>query len=701
LNPKDIQAMSLKQTLLQQAIKLHQDGKILDAEKIYITTIKSEPKNFEALHYLGVIKYQQGSYQESIRLIKKAISIKPDYAEAYGNIAMSYKSLQQFDLAIDSLNKAIEIKPRSYSCFYNLGNLNKEIHQYLTAIKYFTMAIELDPNRHEAYFNRGVCHSQLNDIEETKCDYLEAIKIKPDFKEAYKNLSQLYVKEKKNAEAFEILYKLLEIDPDDIISLQMIAELFKDIGKKEHTLSCYKKIIEINPSEFFAEGYIFHLKLFLSDWSEYYEDLKSLEEGLSKFKPVAAPFVGMTAIDDPLLQLASAKSFCKVKGYISTSEELIVAKNNEKIRIGYYSADFYNHATSYLMAELFELHNKDIFEIHGFSTGQKVDDEMSKRIQQSFSKFHEVSSLNNEQIINLSKEVNIDIAIDLKGHTKDGRPSMFAKRLAPIQVNYLGFPGTTGIKNIDYIVADSVIVPEINQKFYSEKIAYLPNCYQVNDSKRKISEYTFTREELGLPKNAFIFCSFNYVYKINPEVFDSWAKILKQVPDSVLWLMFDNDISSNNLLNEAKKRGVNPDRIIFANRMDLPLHLARHRLADLFLDTWPCNAHTTASDALWTELPIVTKIGQSFASRVCASLLSAIGVPELITTTTDEYETLAIDLAMNRDKLNGLKEKLIAGKLHSPLFDTTNYVVDLENIYMLMYKNYQAKLPPDHIYIDQ
>ena len=352
------------------------------------------------------------------------------------------------------------------------------------------------------------------------------------------------------------------------------------------------------------------------------------------------------------------------------------------------------------MAELFELHNKNKFEIYGFSFGPKCDDEMTQRIKQPFKMFFEVEDLGDKQIANLSREHKIDIAIDLKGYTKDSRSGIFSYRPAPVQVNYLGYPGTTGNLDIDYIIADKTIIPKTHQHFYSEKIAYLPNSYQVNDRKRKISNHAYTKKELGLPENGFVYCCFNYNYKITPDVFDSWSRILKKVEGSVLWLLQDNEFSNNNLKNEAILRGINPNRIIYANRLELPLHLARHSSADLFLDTWPCNAHTTASDALWTALPVLTLIGSSFASRVCSSLLNAIGTPELITSSIEDYESLAVKLAFNKDALKKIKDKLIKNRDIEPLFNTPDYVKNLEKIYIEMHRKTIYNEPHDHIYVN-
>jgi hypothetical protein len=367
-----------------------------------------------------------------------------------------------------------------------------------------------------------------------------------------------------------------------------------------------------------------------------------------------------------------------------------IVKNTrkDKIRLAYYSADFHNHATSHLMAELFESHDKHVFELIAISFGPEKKDEMRKRLVKSFDKFIDVRLKTDKQVALLSRDLGVDIAVDLKGLTKDSRIGIFSYRAAPIQVNYIGYPGTLSAEYIDYIIADRTLIPLEDQLHYREKIAYLPHSYQVNDRNRKIADKVFTKKELGLPVDKFIFCCFNNNFKITPSTLDSWVRILKSVNDSVMWLLEDTETSLINLKKEAQKRGVDPNRLIFAKRLDLPEHLARHKSADLFLDTLPCNAHTTASDALWVGLPILTCIGKSFASRVTASLLKAIEVPELITYDLKQYEKTAIELALNPEKLQNIKNKLQENKLKTALFDTKRYTENLEKLYKQMYKNY-------------
>jgi predicted O-linked N-acetylglucosamine transferase (SPINDLY family) len=372
---------------------------------------------------------------------------------------------------------------------------------------------------------------------------------------------------------------------------------------------------------------------------------------------------------------------------------------SKKIKIGYFSNDYFNHATAYLMAEFLELHNKDQFELFAFSLGPIMKDEMRMRLLGAFDQFIEVNHLSDREIAELSRQLEIDIAIDLKGFTQDSRVGIFAYRAATTQISYLGYPGTLGTSFMDYIIADKVVLPEESQKYYSEKVLYLPNCYQVNDSKRKISTKICSRAEVGLPEKSFVFCSFNNSYKITPKVFSIWMKILSQVQNSVLWLFEDNPFASENLRKYAKEHSIDPSRLIFAERLPLDEHLARHRLADLFLDTLPYNAHTTAVDALKSCVPVLTRSGQAFAGRVAASVLNAIGLPELVAISTEEYEDIAIKLVANPNKLKALKKRLSENRLTTPLFNTRLYTKNIESAYSEMYRRYLNNESKDHLFV--
>ena len=402
---------------------------------------------------------------------------------------------------------------------------------------------------------------------------------------------------------------------------------------------------------------------------------------------MAPPFPLLSLIESPKLQRQAAQHWIQKKAPVNSSLGPISRElKRGKIRLGYFSADFRIHPVALLMAGVFEHHDRSQFEVFGFSYGPKTDDEIRARLEKGFDQFIEVHDQTDQEVAKLARENGIDIAIDLTGLTRFSRQGIFAHRAAPIQVNYLGYPGTSGAGYFDYCIADSTLIPEDEAQYYAEKIVYLPHTYQANDDKRAVSSKVFTREECGLPQDAFVFCCFNNNYKITPVIFDIWMNILRRVENSVLWLFQDSPVAAKNLLSEAMRHGISADRIVFAKHMSPADHLARHRLADLFLDTLPYNAHTTASDALWSDLPIITVLGNAFPGRVAASLLKAIGLPELITQNPKEYEELAVSLATNLAALQQIKQKLITNKTKEPLFNTSLFTENLEKVYATMHE---------------
>jgi predicted O-linked N-acetylglucosamine transferase (SPINDLY family) len=372
---------------------------------------------------------------------------------------------------------------------------------------------------------------------------------------------------------------------------------------------------------------------------------------------------------------------------------------HERIRVAYLSGDFREHAISRLVAGLYESHDRMRFEILALSSGPSDGSDIRRRIEAAFDRFVDVTSYSEDQLAAFIRASEIDLLVDVAGYTAWARTRALARRPAPVQINYLGYPGTMGAPYVDYIVADAIIIPEEHKPFYSEKVVHLPHTYQPNDSKRVVPQRSFERTELGLPADSVVLCCFNNCYKITPPVFVSWMQILKGAANSVLWLFEENAIAPNNLKREAAARGIDPQRLIFAARMPHDDHMARLRHADLFLDTAPYNAHTTASDALWMGLPLVTRIGDTFAGRVAASLLTAMGVPELVTSSVETYEALAIELAGNPERLAAIKRKLAANRRTAPLFDTTRYTRHVEAAYVAMYERWQAGLPPADIVV--
>jgi predicted O-linked N-acetylglucosamine transferase (SPINDLY family) len=534
------------------------------------------------------------------------------------------------------------------------------------ALESYDKAIQLDPLHPQAHNNRGSALHNLLQFEAALKSFDQAILLKPDYAEAHSNRAST-------------LMALKQYQP---------------------ALASFEQALRLKPGYEYLRGMRLYAKRLLCDWQNSEAEVLELEAAIERGEKVAPPFATLAISTSPAIQKQAAEIYVRDK-HPAAATPIPSWPRHDRTRIGYFSSDFYDHATSYLMAELFERHDRTQFEILGFSFGPEKSDAMSKRVSAAMDRFLNVRSMSDRQIAQLSRELEVDIAIDLKGFTHDHRAGIFTHRAAPIQVNYVGYPGTMAAGYIDYLIADPTLIPESAQHHYSEKIICLPDTYQPNDSQRPISATQPTRAPEGLPESAFVFCCFNNTYKITPAVFDIWMRILARVGNSVLWLLETNPTAAANLHNEAARRNISPDRLIFARPQPLAEHLARHTLADLFLDTAPYNAHTTASDALFTGLPLVTCIGETFASRVAASLLRAADLPELITTSAAEFEDLAVSLAHNPDRLQALRHRLQQARATAPLFDTATYTRHLEAAYTAIFDRHHAGLAPDHIHISR
>ena len=637
----------------------------------------------------------------AVSYYNKAIELNPDYAEAWSNKGVTLKELKKMDAALACYDRAIELKPNYAEAWSNKGVLLESLSQYSNAIVCYDRAIQLKPDYAEAWSNKGNALTELNRFDDALDCYNKTIALKPDYAEAWSNKGVLLESLNQDSGAIDCYDRAIELKPN-------YAEAWSNkgilLGKLKHhgeALECHKQTLLLKPTHHYSLGNLLTAKMHICDWSEFEFLLQNLFKNIFHDPEVIGSFQALSLTDDEAIHFEAAKNwankYCALENPLAA---IAILPRSKKIKIGYFTSDFCNHPVAHLIAELFELHDKNFFELIAFSFKPAPNDLMQVRLKNAFDQFIDVQHLSDREVAQLSRDLKIDIAVDLLGFTANARPRIFAYRAAPLQVNYLGYPGTMGAEYIDYIIADPTLIPIESQEHYSEKIACLPNCYQINDRKRIISDRQFSRRELDLPENGFVFCCFNNNYKILPPVFDGWMRILKSVEGSVLWLLEDTPQASENLQKEAALRSIPHERLIFAKRMPMPEHLARHRHADLFLDTSPYNAHTTASDALWSGLPVLTLSGKSFSSRVASSLLKAINLPELITSTQAEYETLAIVLANDAVQLKALKEKLAVNRLSTPLFDSSLFRGHIEAAYRKMIELQDGGLKPSHFYIE-
>ena len=457
----------------------------------------------------------------------------------------------------------------------------------------------------------------------------------------------------------------------------------------------FEKAVALDPGVTEALSSLVYTKQRRWDWAGLPEQRQFLLERVRARQYVANPFALLGICDDPELHQIAARAYTRETLPLAPSVQPPPATQRDRLRIGYFSADLHNHATMHLLAGVLECHDRDALEIHAFSYGPENEDAMRARARATVDHFHECARLSDGAIIAAARQAGIDIAVDLKGYTQDARLAPFAQRLAPLQVSYLGYPGTIGADFLDYILADATVLPMDQQRFYDEKIIHLPDSYQANDDRRVIAPDTPSRAEAGLPADGFVYCCFNNAYKITPEIFASWMRIMAAVPGSVLWLLANEADSKDRLRAVATGQGIDPARLVFGPSLPSAQHLARHRLADLFLDTLPYNAHTTASDALWAGLPVLTQMGQAFAGRVAASLLNAVGLPEMITRDAAAYEALAIAIGRDAARAAALKAKLAAAIPTAPLFNTPRFTRHLEGAYRMMWQRHAAGLAPE------
>ena len=654
--------------IFHKAIAAHQAGKIEEAESLYRKILKIEPTHLDVNNNLGILLYKTNRLGESEKCLKKAIELKPDFAEALNNLGNVQKGLIKLDEAKVSYQKAIDLKPGFAEAHYNLGNLLNNFGQLEIAETSLKKAIKFNPNHFDAYNNLGNIQKKLGKLSEAEKIYKKAIEIKSDYTNAYVNLA----------------------------SVEYMQKKFKESSKN------YDHALAIKPDIDYLLGYSLFAKMYLCNWDNFSSNLLQLTKKINDKEKVATPFSLLSMIDDPSIHKKSAEIYSNDK-YLKSNifPKIPHYHRHKKIKIGYFSPDFKNHPVAYLTAELYEIHDRQKFEIHAFSFGVEIKDKINIRIRNGVDHFHDVHAMSDRDIVKLARSLEIDIAIDLAGFTKKARTSIFAMSVAPIQVSYLGYNGTMGSSYMNYVIADRIVIPDNQKQYYSEKIVYLPNSYMPNDSKIKMSEKVFIREDFGLPKDGFIFCCFNNHHKISPSTFARWMRILSKVDGSVLWLSSGSNVAIDNLRKEAKKNGIDENRLIFAERVPLMEdHLSRIKLADLFLDTLPFNAHATASDALRMGLPVLTCKGKAFAGRVAASLLNAVELPEMITTTQEQYESVAVKLANNPEKLKIIKDKLIDNLPISTLFNTPLYAQHLEAAYSKMYEGYQNKLDIEDIEID-
>lgn len=652
-----------------------------------------QPDYAEAHNNLGTVWQDQGDLPAAIAEYHAALRHKPAYAEARYNLGTALWRSGDAEAAIGQYREALRLNPGYAQAHYSLGNLLRAAGDLAQATECYRAAVQGQAEFMAAWHNLATALREQGDLARALSCYHEVARLRPDSAEAHNNLGVALQEQGDLAAAISCYQAALRCDSTYAEAHCNLGTALSEQGDLPAASAHHREALRLKPGYAMAHDHLTHQSQLMCEWAhlnELWREARSLMR--NRTTATITPFTALTLPASAAEHLECAQGWAaqhlapmaRVRAGLGFH---FTPASKPRLRLGYLSSDFHKHATSYLIAELFELHNRERFEVIGYSLGPDDGSAIRRRIVQACTGFVDLAPLSDIEAARRVHDDGVDIVIDLKGYTKGGRPRIFALRPAPVQISYLGFPGSMGADCIDYIITDRFITPPEQQCYFSERFVYLPDTYQVNDRQRRIAEQTPSRAECRLPETGFVYCCFNHSYKITPAIFDIWMRLLQQTPDSVLWLLEANQWAVKNLRREAHARGVAPERLVFAPRCDLPEHLARQRVADLFLDTLPVNAHTTASDALWAGLPVLTCAGDTFVSRVAGSLLHAIGLPELITTSLDDYERLALRLTRRTDELAALRARLAADRDTMPLFDTVRYTGHLETAYEQMWSN--------------
>jgi predicted O-linked N-acetylglucosamine transferase (SPINDLY family) len=684
----------LSSDLFAKAQALHQKGQVAEAARLYKKLLRTQPRHFGALNLYAIAASQLGQLEEADRALQQAIGIDDRSEVLHYNRGTILRQLGRFADALASFDRALALNANAPDSWNNRGIVLKSLGRAAEALESFARALALRPDHAETLFNQANTLVQLRRPVEAVAVYQNSLALRAD-PAVLVNLGNALRDLGRAADALAAYDRALALDASHADALQARCLLLMTEARYPEVIATAERALAADPNAPYMLGHLIHAKAHVCDWSGTSELEARLHRGLAEGRSVCPPFTLLAIDSTPAEQLAAARIWSADRYPLARGAYRHgMPHDRRRLRVAYMSGEYRAHATSFLIAGLFEIHDRARFEVIGVSTGASDDSDMRRRIEGAFDGFVDASTLSDDEAAGIVREKEIDILVDLNGYSGTVRAGILARRPAPVQVSYLGFPGTSGAPYTDYILADRWVIPDNQQRFYSEKVVYLPDCYQANDSHRAIAPQAPSRVEAGLPESAFVFCCCNNTHKITPGWFDVWMEILRGVEGSVLWLFDANEMVAQNLRREAEQRGVAAERIVFAPRKPLSEHLARHRLADLFLDTLPYNAHTTASDALWAGLPVLTCAGATFAGRVAASLLDAVGLGKMIVTSRDDYIATAVKLAKEPEALHEIRERLAAHRLAHPLFDTARFTRHIESAYDMMWQRYKKGKQP-------
>jgi predicted O-linked N-acetylglucosamine transferase (SPINDLY family) len=673
----------------------HEAGELEQAEALYRKALETDPEHPEALHLLGLVAYQQGDFPKAIELISRALPELDDLPEAHLNLGNALREVGRLDEAVDLYRRAIELDPDYGMAHSNLARALNDQGLFEAGLESSKRAVELIPRFLGAQVNCAAALMGLERFAEAEVPLRRAVELAPDKPEAHRDLGEILAKIGKLDGAVASYRRSLELDPHYAQAHRNLGYALKKQGKLDEAIACLERAVELEPDDPETRQSWFSEKLNICDWAGYNDNEAQTRKAIAGQPALGTPWTLLSLQATPEEQLACARL---LSAKVAVAETALLARPRprpgERIRLGYLSADFREHPVAFVIAGLIERHDRQRFEVIGYSCGADDASAIRSRLVSGLDRFVDVREMSDRRAARLIQADAVDILIDLTGYTAYGKTAILAYRPGAIQVSYIGFSGTMGADFVDYIIVDRFLVPPDQQSFFTERLVHLPDCYLCTDDQRKIPERTPTRAEYGLPATGFVFCCFNNAFKITPTFFDVWMRLLRAIPGSVLWLLDANSLARANLAREATAWGIAPERLVFAPRRPVAEHLARHCLADLFLDTLPYNAHVTTADALWAGLPVLTCAGNTFAGRVAGSLLHAIGLEELVTTSLDDYEALALRLARDADLLRQLRARLERNRRTHPLFNTARFTRNLEAAYAQMWQTWRAGRPP-------
>jgi protein O-GlcNAc transferase len=675
-------------------------GQLDEALKFADGAVARAPRDVDALHARARVLLALNEPARAAEDLVHAIQMRGEDPTLWIDRGSAHFKAGQIETALTDYDRALTLAPNDREARFNRANALFGLQRYEEALADYDRVIADHCEFSLAHYHRGNTLRRLGRPEEALNSYSVVCSHDPGHVAAIIGIGNAQRDQDRPADALRSYDRALELDPEQIDALTNRSRVLMLLRRPEDAVACLQRVMELAPDtapdDHHTLGMLLHARLSVCDWRDYDNTVGAIIAGVKAGKPVTPPSFLPTSVDSAEIQQQCAQRFVADRwASMVAPSRAAQPYRHSKVRVAYVSADYHEHPVSMLMAGLFETHDRNRFEITGVSLRPPDSSALGQRVRAAFDDYIDVSKMSDREAADWMCQREIDIAVDLTGYTAGFRPAIFAMRCAPVQVNYLGYPGTLAAPYMDYVLADRYVIPSEHTQFYNEQVTYLPGCYFPHDDRRAVSDRVPGRAEAGLPPDAFVFCSFNAHHKITPQVFDAWMRLLQATPGSILWLAKGTDAVVRNLRQGAQSRGVDPDRLIFAPRVDkMADHLARYGCADLFLDTFPYNAHTTASDALLAGVPVLTCSGESFASRVAASLLLALDLPELICADLSDYEAQALNLAQHPQTLRELRSRLGQQERKAALFDMNRFRAGLESAYLTMWQRREAGLQP-------